>query len=131
MPEKLNAFHAPPARTTHVPATPFLSAPIGKLTLDGADLELVAAATIARFEEPMLEAERIRLVTEVQRAARDVSRLLQHWVAQALTDCRGSRSTRDLATTNRLYVESLADYAQTIKRVASALRTLAPALAAN
>ena len=113
-----------PVGATH--SAPFVRASDGAVRIDPADLEAIAAAMSARFADAHREGRRIAALGELQISARDLSRLLQAWVSQSLTECRGSHGAWDFATTNRLYIEALADYSATVRRVAAEFRSLAP-----
>lgn len=109
-----------PASAFAVPST----APPAHIDLAPSDLELIARVASMRLEEPEGEMSRVALVDRIRHKAHEVARLLHVWQTQVIVECRGTRSARDLSTTNRLYVETLAEYAAMVREVADSMRRL-------
>lgn len=100
------------------------AASLSHIDLAPSDLELIARVASMRLDEPEGELSRVALVDRIRHKAHEVARLLHVWQTQVIVECRGTRSARDLSTTNRLYVETLAEYAAMVREVADSMRRL-------
>lgn len=101
-----------------------IASSLSHIDLAPSDLELIARVASMRLDEPEGEMHRVALVDRIRHKAHEVARLLHVWQTQVIVECRGTRSARDLSTTNRLYVETLAEYAAMVREVADSMRRL-------
>jgi hypothetical protein len=87
-------------------------------------LDVVAAASEARFDDPRNELERTVLLAVMLDAARDLERTLNAWLRQTLSEYRGSRSACDLRGKSVEFRLALARFEVTVESTAAQLYRL-------
>lgn len=105
--------------------------PAERLTDDlqrGQALLLLAKACSSRMTNAELEQRRIEVLAAALLAAREASDAMHSWLAQSLSEYRGSRTAWDLQATSERLERALAHFDETVRETAALLRARIPAL---
>jgi hypothetical protein len=88
----------------------------------GQALSLLATAASSRAADPEREQRRIELLAAALSAAREASEAMHVWVAQLLSEYRGSRTAWDLQATSERLENTLCYFDATVRDTAALLR---------
>ena len=91
-------------------------------------ISMLAVASNARLDDPLLEQERVVLIGAAIAAGRDAHRALDAWLSQSLVEYRGSHSAWDLRSTAAHLCQALDRYETTARRMATRLSAIIPDL---